>query len=199
MAVRLKRGNAQAMSAQAKVELAFAISVTLLVILGMALIGWQTSPEGEGVIAPLVSVSEHSTPVQPGMELNRATPPSRIAVPATAVTMTQPMTGATQVAMIASPTAATSSLKRPQANTPTPIRVVVSTQKSSWVYYHGPSTPVRTDAFAPLAFSNFPRPTNDTGRGLHWFPTTYQTRAVVTGSFPNSKPCRFAGSSSCKG
>ena len=30
MAVRLKRGNAQAMSAQAKVELAFAISVTLL-------------------------------------------------------------------------------------------------------------------------------------------------------------------------
>jgi hypothetical protein len=75
--------------------------------------------------------------------------------------------------------------------TPTPIRVVVSTQKRSWVYLDGPATYVRRDAFAPLPLSSFPRPTNDNGRGLHWFPTTFQTRAVVDRFVPELKAMRI--------
>ena len=82
-------------------------------------------------------------------------------------------------------------LARPSAKTPTPIRVVVSTQKRSWVYYHGPATYVRGDAFAPLPLANFPRPANDNGRGLHWFPTTFQTRAVVDRFIPELKAMKI--------
>jgi len=75
--------------------------------------------------------------------------------------------------------------------TPTPIRVVVSTQKRSWVYLDGPATYVRRDAFAPLPLSSFPRPPNDNGRGLHWFPTTFQTRAVVDRFVPELTAMRI--------
>jgi len=75
--------------------------------------------------------------------------------------------------------------------TPTPIRVVVSTQKRSWVYFHGPATYVRGDAFAPLPLSSFPHPTSDNGRGLHWFPTTFQTRAVIDRFIPELKAMKI--------
>jgi hypothetical protein len=61
----------------------------------------------------------------------------------------------------------------------TPVQVIVSTQQRSFIYYRGPATYVRADAFAPRALEQLPRPASDNGRGLHWFPTTQQTRAVV--------------------
>ncbi len=68
---------------------------------------------------------------------------------------------------------------RAGASTPTPIRVIVKTQNRAWIFYRGAPIYVRADAFAPLALSSFPRPTGDNGRGLDWFPTTRQSRAVV--------------------
>jgi hypothetical protein len=80
-------------------------------------------------------------------------------------------------------------LPTPGANTggvdaPVPIQVIVSTQQRSFVYYRGPATYVRADAFAPRALEQLPHPANDNGRGLHWFPTTQQTRAVVDRFIP---------------
>jgi len=74
---------------------------------------------------------------------------------------------------------------------PTPIRVLVSTEKRSWVFYRGPATYVRSDVFAPLPLTSLPRPANDNGRGLHWFPTTFQTRAVVDRFVPELKAMRI--------
>ncbi len=90
---------------------------------------------------------------------------------------------ATQVASMPTASVATTlavaPLAHPNAKTPTPVRVVVSTQQRSWVYFHGPATYVRADVFSPLPLSGLPRPVKDNGRGLDWFPTTYQTQTVV--------------------
>jgi hypothetical protein len=109
---------------------------------------------------------------------------NQIAIAPTSAAITKALTMMTQVAPTRTLSVPSPTLIRPRGNTPTPVRVIVSTQKRSWVYYHGPATPVRADAFAPLALSSFPRPANDNGRGLHWFPTTYQTRAVVDRFIP---------------
>ena len=171
-----ERGNAQVW---------FAIVVTLLVLIAMAMIGVQGFPDKSGAITPLFPTSifptpDQSKPLQQGMEW--AALPILLAARASTPSAESNRTGmATPVATLA----------RPNAKTPTPIRVVVSTQKRSWVYYHGPATYVRADAFAPLPLSSFPRPANDNGRGLHWFPTTFQTRAVVDRFIPELKAMKI--------
>lgn len=70
-------------------------------------------------------------------------------------------------------------LRGTSPSTPEPINVLVSSQQRSYVYYRGPATMVRADQFAPLGRDQYPRPGEDNGRGLHWFPITTQTRGVV--------------------
>lgn len=77
------------------------------------------------------------------------------------------------------------------AREPTPVRVLVSSERRSFVYYRGAATYVRADAFAPLALPEWPRPNSDNGRGLHWFPTTRQTRAVVDRFVPELNDLRI--------
>ena len=175
------------MSERGNAELLFAIILTILAAVGLALMGWQGFPEKSGAITPLIPTPDRSKPFQQGNDASGVAPTNQIAIAAATSVMTKPMTMATQVALTRTLPVPTPTLGRPNANTPTPIRVVVSTQKRSWVYYHGPTTPVRADAFAALALSSFPRPTNDNGRGLHWFPTTYQTRTVVDRFIPELK------------
>ena len=166
----LERGNA---------ELLFAIVVTILALVGLTLIGWNGFPDKSSAIAPLFPTPNHSEPLQEGVGTYS------VPMPTPSATLT-PTTERTKSSPVATPIlnpmgviTPTPILIRASANTPTPIRVVVSTQKRAWVYYHGPAIPVRADAFVPLALSGFPRPVNDNGRGLHWFPTTRQTKAVV--------------------
>ncbi len=178
------------MSERGNAELLFAIIVTVLVAVGLALIGWHGFPERSGVITPLFPTPDHqgdlgrSKPLQQGIETNATTASSQGAVVTSTVTITKPATVTGRIPLTTTPTPPSPALGRPNGNTPTPIRVVVSTQKRSWVYYHGPATYVRADAFAPLPLSSFPRPASDNGRGLHWFPTTYQTHAVVNRFVP---------------
>ncbi len=153
-------------------QLIFAIIVTVLMFFGMCMIGLSGFPDKSGVITPLF----------PAPQLQGDLGQSNLVQGATVT----PITGRVKPSPIAAtspnPTISvtlTANLARPSANTPTPIRVVISSQKRSWVYYHGPATYVRADTFAPSPLSSFPRPANDNGRGLHWFPTTYQTQAVV--------------------
>jgi hypothetical protein len=175
------------MSEQGNAEVIFAIILSLLAFIGFAWVGGTSSPKNNGVITPLISSLDHPKPIQQGNDPNGVVPANQVAIAAatSAITKSIPMTS--QVVPTSTMPAYTSTVIHPNGNTPTPIRVVVSTQKRSWVYYHGPATPVRADAFAPLALSSFPRSTNDNGRGLHWFPTTYQTRAVVDRFVPELK------------
>ena len=164
---------------RADFQLFFAIGVTVAVALGLAWLGANGFSNLSGEYAPVAPTLERLKPLQQGVVPNAITlsTSSATTMPtddrAKSIAIVTPTVGAT----VSATTSIT--LARPGAKTPTPIRVVVSTQKRSWVYYHGPATYVRADAFAPLPLASFPRPTNDNGRGLHWFPTTYQTRTVV--------------------
>jgi len=173
------------MSERGDAQVWFAIVVTLLVLIAMTMIGVQGFPDKSGVtlaphasagVTPLFPTFDHSKPLQQGAGMGGTSNLARSAVGT-------PSTESNRTGM-ATPVA---TLARPNAKTPTPIRVVVSTQKRSWVYYRGSATYVRGDAFAPLPLANFPRPANDNGRGLHWFPTTFQTRAVVDRFIPELK------------
>ena len=75
--------------------------------------------------------------------------------------------------------------------TPTPWRVLVSSQRRDYVYWSGEPILTRADRFAPLALDWFPRPTDDTGRGLHWFPTPRQSAAVVDRFIPELTALRI--------
>jgi hypothetical protein len=160
-------------------QLIFAIIVTVLMFFGMCMIGLSGFPDKSGAITPLFPTPDNSNLFQQGKGTSQSinSAPSATITPTAKTSKTSPI-ATTSPNPIVSVTL-TANFARPSANTPTPIRVVVSSQKRSWVYYHGPATYVRADAFAPLPLSSFPRPANDNGRGLHWFPTTYQTHAVV--------------------
>jgi len=188
-----ERGNA---------EVFFAIVLSILAFIGMAWIGWQVIPDKNGStlaphasagVVPLFPTPDRSKPFQQGLDTNSSSGSSanQIAIGAPTQIISKPITITSQVAVTSPMPAITSTVIRSSGNTPTPVRVVVSTQKKSWVYYHGPATPVRADAFAPLALASFPRPTNDNGRGLHWFPTTYQTKAVVDRFIPELKAMKI--------
>ena len=160
-------------------QLFFAIVVTVAVALGLAWLGANGFANVSGEYAPIASTLERLKPLQQGASPNTITLPTSSATTMPTVDRTKsiPTVTPTSSATVSARTTVTPA--RSGAKTPTPIRVVVSTQKRSWVYYHGPATYVRADAFAPLPLTSFPRPADDNGRGLHWFPTTYQTRAVV--------------------
>jgi hypothetical protein len=171
-----QRGNAQVW---------FAIVVTVLILIIVSAVGVQGFPDRSGAITPLFPTSifptpDHSKPLQQGTEMGGTYNPTRSAASTPSVDNSR----------IATATLVTTPA-RPDAKTPTPVRVVVSTQKRSWVYFHGPATYVRGDAFAPVPLASFPRPVNDNGRGLHWFPTTFQTRAVVDRFIPELKALRI--------
>lgn len=170
-----ERGNAELFFAITKVT---SVIVTILAAVGLALIGWQGFPERSAAITSLLPTPDRSKPFRQGMETNATTPNQSSVVTATP-NISKSATMVSSGTITTTTVVPTPILGVPNGNTPTPIRVIVSTQKRSWVYYHGPATPVRADAFAPLPLSSFLRPANDNGRGLHWFPTTYQTRAVV--------------------
>jgi hypothetical protein len=163
----------------------FALVVTLLILIIVSAMGVRGFPDKSGTIVPLFPTlvfptPDYSKPLQQGTGMGGTSNPARSAASTPSAESNRTRT-ATPVATLA----------RPNAKTPTPIRVVVSTQKRSWIYYHGPATYVRGDAFAPLPLSSFPRPTNDNGRGLHWFPTTFQTRAVVDRFIPELKAMKI--------
>ncbi len=150
-----------------KIEALIAVFITILVLIGMTMIGLNTSSHLPDELVPLLSSPGNAQAYEQAM--------------VTTVSATQ-VNGNTKATLTpnSSPSPALSRTPiRTGVNTPTPVRVIVSTQKRSWVFYHGPATYVRADAFAPLPLSSFPRPADDNGRGLHWFPTTRQTRAVV--------------------
>ena len=168
------------MTNRGKARLLFAITITIPILIGLVLIGVNADWNASDAMAPLVSASDASQPSPTPADV----PGTRIPVENAAVTQTVAVVYPT-IAPPAKPTAtATLSLGPIHRNTPTPVQVVVSTQKRSWVYYHGPATYVRADAFAPLPLASLPRPTGDNGRGLDWFPTTFQTRAVVDRFIP---------------
>jgi hypothetical protein len=177
-----ERGNA---------ELFFAILLTILAAIGLAMLGGTGFPGNNGVITPLFPTPDRSKPFQQGLDTGGVAPANQVAVAAPTFVISKSITTTSQVVPASMTPAFTPTVMRPVRNTPTPVRVVVSTQKRSWVYYHGPTTPVRADAFAPLALSSFPRPTSDNGRGLHWFPTTFQTKTVVDRFIPELKAMKI--------
>ena len=141
-----QRGNAQVF---------FAIAVTVLILIIVSAIGVQGFPDKSGVITPLFPTSllptpNHSKPLQQGTGMGGASNPTRSAASTPSVENIRTTTATPVVTSV-----------RPDAKTPTHVRVVVSTQKRAWVYFHGPATYVRGDAFSPLPMSSFPRPTND--------------------------------------
>ncbi len=158
------------MPSRNKIEFILATVVSMLILVGLLLIGLKSVPNASGDIEPLFPVREQvQTGTQPAGMGATGTPASRV-ISATAT--------------LSQTTLITRTAIRPSIGTPTPIRVTVGTQRRAWVFYHGPATYVRADAFAPLPLSSFPRPTHDNGRGLHWFPTTHQSRAVVNRFVP---------------
>lgn len=153
-----------------------AILVTVIGLVGMAVVGMSQAAGSSDAIAPLATV-----PLSPDTASVQA-PADAIPLPMSSMLATPtvgPGRTATAVPTALAKVSATWTVARSSAGTPTPVRVVVNTEKRSWVYYRGPATYVRADAFAPLALSSLPRPATDNGRGLHWFPTTFQTRDVV--------------------
>jgi len=181
-------------------QLIFAIVVTLLVMIAMTLIGVQGFPDKSGAtLAPLARAGV--TPVFPAALLPTPDHPTDLGHSQSLQQGTG--TGGTRNTVVRTASTprgesiqtvtatAAASLARAAVKTPTPVRVVVSTQKRSWVYFHGPATYVRGDAFAPLPLAGFPRPASDNGRGLHWFPTTFQTRAVVDRFIPELTALRI--------
>jgi len=165
-------------------QLWFALGVTVLILIMVSAMGVQGFPDRAndtaGTIVPLVSTRPSPT----------ANPPTPSTMSQSASGSSKPEGGAPVIVptVTAIPVITTT---RPNVKTPTPVRVVVSAQKRSWVYYHGPATYVRGDAFAPLPLAGFPRPASDNGRGLHWFPTTFQTRAVVDRFIPELTALRI--------
>jgi len=161
--------------------LLFAIGVSVLILSGIVVMGLERAPAKSEALAPLYQSADGSNndPANPLRQSNRkeslGVKPNISATPV--ATSTKP--SAMAITSSGAIGALTPTLGRSTGNTPTPIRVTVSTQKRSYVFYHGPGIYVRADAFAPLPLTSFPRPPNDNGRGLHWFPTTHQTRAVV--------------------
>ena len=152
-------------------QVILAVFLTLLTLFGLAIVGLKATPVRSDEIEPLVAVGDDSEAVQQTRETAMIFNPT-VERRATATPSPSPSPSL-------SPTAS-----RRAARTPTPVSVVVNTQTRAWVFYGGPSVYVRADAFAPLALATFPRPTNDNGRGLDWFPTTFQTRAVVERFIP---------------
>ncbi len=130
------------MSERGNVELLFAIILTILAAIGLALIGGQgyalSGVEGfpgkSGVIAPLLPTPDRSKPFQQGNDTSGVAPANQIAIATATSANTKPMTVTSQVAPTRTLFVPTPTLSRPNANTPTPIRVIVSTQKRSWVY-----------------------------------------------------------------
>ncbi|MCL4488333.1 MAG: hypothetical protein M1132_10455 [Chloroflexi bacterium] len=148
-------------------QVALAVCVTILCIGGLTLVGLYAAPTQSGEIAPLFSDgSSTALEAQIIRVIVTATPaednPLALATP----------TPLPPCAVLRTPT-------RNPVRTPTPISVIVGSQIREFVFYQGAATYVRKDAFAPLLLSKLPRPANDNGRGLHWFPTTFQNRAVV--------------------
>ncbi len=176
------------MSDHPNTEVLTAIIVTMLTLGSLVLIGLSRAPDPSNVaLAPVAKVD--GTPM---FSATRQAPSRRLSIgadvtahPSPSPTITSSAAASespTTTAAIPSPTTPvtpTRNLTHAGAFAPTPVRVVVSTQKRSYVFYSGPATYVRADAFAPLPLASFPRPTSDNGRGLDWFPTDYQTQAVV--------------------
>ena len=163
----------------ARMELAIAILVTSLVVCGLTFIGLKGVSSTPSSITPLASIREPAA-AESGQEEGTPTPIRAIA-------SVQPSSSPSPTVTLAFQPSPTRSVAR----TPTPISVVVSTQKRSYVFYQGPATYVRRDAFAPLALSSFPKPTSNNGRGLHWFPTTRQSRAVIDRFIPELTAMRI--------
>ena len=163
---------------EADFQLFIAIVVTITIVMSLAWLGANGFANVSGEYAPFAPTLGRVEPLQ-GVGTTTITFPTSSAATTPTDERAKSIATVTPTASATVFATTTVTLARPAAKTPTPIRVVVSTQKRSWVYYHGPATYVRADAFAPLPLASFPRPTNDNGRGLHWFPTTYQTRAVV--------------------
>jgi hypothetical protein len=140
-------------------QLWFAIAVTVLILIIVSVIGVRGFPDKSGVtlapparagVTPLFPTAvfptpDHSKPLQQGAGLGGTSNPTRSAA--------STQRGESIRTATATPVA---TLARPDGKTPTPIRVVVSTQKRSWIHFHGPATYVRGDAFVPLPLSSFP-------------------------------------------
>ncbi len=160
-------------------ELVIAILVTALLVCGLTFFGLKGVSSTSSSIIPLTIVGEVGG-IERGQEEGTPTPIRPLAIAQPSSTPSPTLT----LALQSSPT-------RSMARTPTPISVVVSTQKRSYVFYQGPTTYVRGDTFAPLALSSFPKPTSNNGRGLHWFPTTRQSRAVIDRFIPELTAMRI--------
>ena len=179
------------------VQVIFAVILSILILGGLAVIGLWGLPLKSEAITPLLPVADHPATLNSpasgqalGLPTDNANRSEHIPDGGTpSFNRTASATGTPTIRGNASPP--TASLVRASLKTPTPVRVAVSTQQRSWVFYHGPAIYVRADAFAPLLLSSFPRPANDDGRGLHWFPTTYQTRAVVDRFIPELAAMRI--------
>ena len=179
-----------------QIEFIVAVIVSILILGGLAVTGLWGLPGKSDAIAPLLPVADHPailTSATLGQALGLPTDDTNRSeqMPsggAPSFSRTPSATGTPTISGNGNPSTAittpTATLARSSPKTPTPVRVVVTTQQRSWVYYHGPAIYVRADTFAPLPLSSFPRPATDDGRGLHWFPTTYQTRAVVDRFIP---------------
>ena len=163
----------------ARMELVIALLVTALLVCGLTFIGLKGVASRSTAITPLASIREPA-----GIESDHEV---RTPTPIRAMASVQPSSSPSPTGT----SAVQSSPTRGMARTPTPISVVVSTQKRSYVFYQGPATYVRGDAFAPLALSSFPKPASNNGRGLHWFPTTRQSRAVIDRFIPELTAMRI--------
>jgi hypothetical protein len=174
-----------------RTELILAIVVSIAILITMTLVGLSEVPTqsdatlapypfGSAGVTPIFLTAVDSSPEEGATEIGHAGSVVRLDEK---TQLTESRGAATNIAPIPSSSVATATavvtLTDPSAKTPTPVRVVVSTQQRSWVYFHGPATYVRADSFAPLPLSGLPRPPKDNGRGLDWFPTTFQADAVV--------------------
>ncbi len=146
-------------------EVILATSVTIICIGGLALVGLYAAPDQPDGITPLASTASPTPSDRPLLQIVVTATPTLEFGKATHRPSPSPSPQRT-------PT-------RPGVRTPTPISVMVGRDIRGDIFDQGPATYVRTDAFVPLGVKNLPRPTDDNGRGLHWFPTTHQSRAVV--------------------
>ncbi len=167
-----------------RTELILAIVVSIVILTAMTLVGLWGLPTKSDAIAPIFRTAVDSSPEEDATEIGHAGSLGQLDLNAPVIATTGIATDAMALTVPPATAAVAATLARPSAKTPTPVRVVVSTQQRSWVYFHGPLAYVRADAFAPLPLSGLPRPAKDNGRGLDWFPTTYQTDAVVNRFVP---------------
>src|SRR5574341_1391982 len=126
-----------------KADVLIVVFITIFLLIGMTMIGLKTSSNLPGELVPLLNSQGNAQAYQQMMTTT---------VSATAVTGNQ----ATLTPNPSPSPALSRTPVRTGANTPTPVRVIVSAQKRSWVFYHGPATYVRADAFSPLPLSSFP-------------------------------------------